>query len=107
MASTEINENCHYVQNATIGVRLNLKNFILISCAVMKLLRKVSQGGGIALSPPPPPPGEIGLKNAIYGILSYLTYDAECNNFMFEYDDILSRILNLKLKISPYYNHIN
>ena len=29
-----------------IGVRLNLKNFILISCAVMELLRKVSRGGG-------------------------------------------------------------
>ena len=36
-----------------ISVRLNLKNFILISCAVLELLRKVSQGGGS---------GEIGLK---------------------------------------------
>ena len=27
-----------------ISVRLNLKNFILISCAVFELLRKVSQG---------------------------------------------------------------
>ena len=35
-----------------ISVRLNLKNFILISCAVLELLRKVSQGGG----------GEIGLS---------------------------------------------
>ena len=34
MATPEINENCHYVQNDPIGVRLNLKNFILISCAV-------------------------------------------------------------------------
>ena len=41
-----------------ISVRLNLKNFILMSCAVLELLRKVSQGGGIC----PPPPGEIGLK---------------------------------------------
>ena len=40
-----------------IGVKLNLKNFILISCAVLELLRKVSQGG----RNPPPPPGEIGL----------------------------------------------
>ena len=39
-----------------ISVRLNLKNFILISCAVLELLRKVSQGGGIR-----PGPGEIGL----------------------------------------------
>ena len=30
-----------------IRVGLNLKNFILISCAVLELLRKVSQGGGI------------------------------------------------------------
>ena len=30
-----------------ISVRLNWKNFILISCAVLELLRKVSQGGGI------------------------------------------------------------
>ena len=40
-----------------ISVRLNLKNFILISCAVLELLRKVSQGGRN-----PPPPGEIGLS---------------------------------------------
>ena len=39
-----------------ISVRLNLKNFILISCAVLELLRKVSQGGGIR------PHGEIGLN---------------------------------------------
>ena len=38
-----------------ISVGLNLENFILISCAVLELLRKVSQGGRI-------PPGEIGLK---------------------------------------------
>ena len=40
-----------------ISVRLNLKNFILLSCAVLELLRKVSQEG----RNPPPPPGEIGL----------------------------------------------
>ena len=40
-----------------ISVRLDLKNFILISCAVLELLRKVSQGGRIR-----PPPGEMGLK---------------------------------------------
>ena len=40
-----------------ISVRLNLKNFILISCAVLEFLRKVSQGGGIRL-----PPGEVGLN---------------------------------------------
>ena len=41
-----------------IGVRLNLKNFILISCAVLELLRKVPRGGGRN----PPPTGEIGLR---------------------------------------------
>ena len=35
-----------------ISIRLNLKNFTLISCAVLELLRKVSWGG----NPPPPPP---------------------------------------------------
>ena len=35
------------------SVRLNLKNFILISCAVLELLRKVSRGAES--------PGEIGL----------------------------------------------
>ena len=40
-----------------ISVRLNLKNFILISCAVLELLRKVSQGGEIS-----PPPGETGSR---------------------------------------------
>ena len=39
-----------------IRVKLNLKNFILISCAVLELLRKVSQWGRNL-----PPPGEIGL----------------------------------------------
>ena len=38
-----------------IGIRLNLKDFILIPCAVLELLRKVSQGGGIRPPPPPPP----------------------------------------------------
>ena len=38
-----------------ISVRLNLKNFILISCAVLELLRKVFRGADS-------PPGEIGLK---------------------------------------------
>ena len=58
MARPEIIENCHYMQNDPIGVRLNLKNFILISCAVMELLRKVSQGEAESA----PPTGEIGLN---------------------------------------------
>ena len=40
-----------------ISVKLNLKNFILIPCAVLELLRKVTLGGGRN----PPLPGEIGL----------------------------------------------
>ena len=56
MGTPKINENCHYVRNDPISVRLNLKNFIFISCAVLELLRKVSQGVESA------PPGEIGLR---------------------------------------------
>ena len=41
-----------------IAVRSNLKSSILISCAVMELLRKSSRGAESA----PPPPVEIGLK---------------------------------------------
>ena len=41
-----------------ISVRLNLQNFILISFAVLELLRKVSQGGGGI------PPAEIGLRGS-------------------------------------------
>ena len=44
-----------------ISVGLNFENFILITCAVLELLRKVSQGG----RNPPPPPGKIGLKNKL------------------------------------------
>ena len=44
MATLEINENCHHVKMTPIGVRLNLKNLILVSCAVLESLRKVSQG---------------------------------------------------------------
>ena len=42
-----------------INVRLNLKYFILISCAVLELLRKVSRGAEWS----PPLPGDIGLSN--------------------------------------------
>ena len=42
-----------------IKVGLNLANFILISCAVLELLRKVSRGAESA------PPGEIGLRDKV------------------------------------------
>ena len=48
-----------------ISVRLNLKKFILTSCAVMELLRKVSQGGGAGGSGVRLP-GEIGLRRFPY-----------------------------------------
>ena len=52
MLTPELNENFHYVQNDPHRSRLNLKNVILISCAVMKLLRQVSQGTESVLPPP-------------------------------------------------------
>ena len=55
MATPEVNENCRYVQNDPHWCKIKLKTFILISCAVLELLRKVSQGGAFR------PPGEIGL----------------------------------------------
>ena len=45
-----------------VSVELNLENVILISCAVLELLMKVSQGGGIR-----PPSGEMGLKSVYFG----------------------------------------
>ena len=51
MATPEANENCHYMQNDPHKCRTKLENFILISCAVSELLRKVSQGGGIRPHP--------------------------------------------------------
>ena len=49
MATPEIKENCHHVQNDPHRCKIKLENFLLISCAVMEVLRKVSQG---AESPP-------------------------------------------------------
>ena len=59
MATPKINVNCHYVQNDPHKCKIKLEKFHLISCAVLELLRKVSQGG----RNPPPPPGEIGLRD--------------------------------------------
>ena len=56
MATPKINENSDYVQNGPHKCEIKLEKFLFISCAVLELLRKVSQGGGIR------PPGEIGLK---------------------------------------------
>ena len=51
MAIPKIDENYHYVLNDPHKCKINLKNFILTSCAVLELLRKVSQGGGIRNPP--------------------------------------------------------
>ena len=48
-----------------IGVRLNLKNFILISCTVMELLKKVSRGAESALPPPKVRKGQRNLNHEI------------------------------------------
>ena len=62
MATPKITENCSVICKMTpIGVRLNLKIFILISCAVTELLRKVSRGGRGA---EPAPPGADRVKNS-------------------------------------------
>ena len=50
-----------------IGVRLNFKNFIFMSCAVIELLRNVCQGGRIRLSS-----GKVGLKEQSYVNISYM-----------------------------------
>ena len=64
-----------------ISVRLNWKNFILISYAVLELLRKVSQGVESA-----PLPGEIGLMDS---------------NRKFLREHLLSPDRNKRLKIIP------
>ena len=57
MVAPEDNENCHHLQNDP--QRCKVKNFILISCSVMELLREISIGAA-EIPPPPPLPGEVG-----------------------------------------------
>ena len=47
MATPEINENCHYVQNDPHRCKIKLENFISTSHAVSELLGKSPGGGGI------------------------------------------------------------
>ena len=49
------------------GVKLNFKNFILISCGVTELLKKVFQWGAESA---PTPPGEVGLTKDSHSFLS-------------------------------------
>ena len=42
MATSEISENCHYVQNDPDRCKIKLGKFHLISYAVLELLREVS-----------------------------------------------------------------
>ena len=53
MATPEDNKNCHYMQHDPHKCKIKTEKFILICCGVTKLLRKVSQRGGIRRRPPP------------------------------------------------------
>ena len=46
MATPEVNENSHHVQNGPHRCKVKLENFILISCGVTELLKKAAGGGG-------------------------------------------------------------
>ena len=58
MATAEINENCHYVQNDPHRFEIKLENFHfdfdILSC--YGVIKASLPGGNL-----PPPPGEIGL----------------------------------------------
>ena len=56
MVTPEINENCHYVQNAPHRRKINLEKLHLDTLCCLELLRKVSQGGGRNCPPSPVKP---------------------------------------------------
>ena len=61
MATPEINENCHYVQNDSQRCKIKLENFHFdIFCCYG--VNKERLPGGQNPPPPPPPLGEIGLR---------------------------------------------
>ena len=55
MASPEINENCHYVQNDPHKCRIKLGEFHFDILCCFGVIKESLLGGGI-------PPGEIGLN---------------------------------------------
>ena len=60
MATPEINENCHYVQNDPHKCRIKLGKFYFDILCCFGVIKESLPGG--AESAPPPPPGEIGLR---------------------------------------------
>ena len=58
MATPEMNENCHYVQNNPHKRRITLGKFYFDILCCFGVIKESLPGGGIR---PPPPPGEIGL----------------------------------------------
>ena len=57
MATTEINENCHYVQNDPHKCRIKLGKFHFDILCCFGVIKESLAGGRN-----PPPKGEIGLK---------------------------------------------
>ena len=60
MATPEINENCHYVQNDSHMCKIKLKKFHFDIFWCYGVIEESLSGGRIH---PPPPPGEIGLTH--------------------------------------------
>ena len=64
MATPEINENCHYVQNYPHRCKIKLGKFHCdIFCCFEDIKESLSGGRN-----PPPPPGEIGLMTVLHDI---------------------------------------
>ena len=51
MATPEVNENCHHVQNDSHRCKIKLENFILIPCGVNGVIKEIL-GGGAEFAPP-------------------------------------------------------
>ena len=66
MATPEINENCHYVQNDAHKCRIKLGKFHFDILCCFGVIKESLPGGGIRR----PPPGEIGLINVLLYVLS-------------------------------------
>ena len=60
MATPEINENCHYVQNDSNRCKIKLEKFHFDVLFCFGVIKESLPGGTESA---PPPPGEIGLKH--------------------------------------------